>query len=489
MDDELEDRVLYQTYVSHMKLVSKFAPYWSVPTGLNAGINTPLNYLCRIMRIYALKPEVLVCGMILAIVLFYIQAVDVWSRALLGKIQYTLGRTTSKVSTLKFLVNDSVHAGVKLNWELKQDHIAAYAVQGHRARMEDRFVVNDDMNNTGVSLFAIFDGHGGEFAANYARDKLISNINEKVVELKNLLAGKAPAYPQNERVLKEPEKKKSDNKRDDKVPDRRKSFRKVASTSLTDDCMKKAIEVTDPELLDKLDSITPITREVRPCRPGEKQVPKVNMMNYIEGNKINYGRLLTDEVLAADRLLVETAKKNMDVAGTTALIALLEDNKLIVANVGDSRGVMCDERGNAIPLSFDHKPQQERERRRINKAGGLVTFDGVWRVAGILATSRALGDYPLKDKKLVIADPDILTFDLNDHNPMFIILASDGLWDTFSNEEAVAFVKERINEPHFGAKSITLQSFYRGSADNITVVVINLKDRKLSISEAKKNQL
>lgn len=104
---------------------------------------------------------------------------------------------------------------------------------------------------------------------------------------------------------------------------------------------------------------------------------------------------------------------------------------------------------------------QERERKRINKAGGLVTFNGVWRVAGILATSRALGDYPLKDKKLVIADPDILTFDLKDHNPMFIVLASDGLWDTFSNEEAVAFIKERINEPHFGAKSITLQSFYR----------------------------
>lgn len=104
---------------------------------------------------------------------------------------------------------------------------------------------------------------------------------------------------------------------------------------------------------------------------------------------------------------------------------------------------------------------QERERRRINKAGGLVTFNGVWRVAGILATSRALGDYPLKDKKLVIADPDILTFDLGDHNPMFIVLASDGLWDTFTNEEAVAFIKERINEPHFGAKSITLQSYYR----------------------------
>jgi len=49
---------------------------------------------------------------------------------------------------------------------------------------------------------------------------------------------------------------------------------------------------------------------------------------------------------------------NFLISGTTALIALLEDNKLIVANVGDSRGVMCDGKGNAIPLSFDHKPQQ-----------------------------------------------------------------------------------------------------------------------------------
>lgn len=44
--------------------------------------------------------------------------------------------------------------------------------------------------------------------------------------------------------------------------------------------------------------------------------------------------------------------------GTTALIALVEGSQLIVANVGDSRGVMCDSKGNTIPLSFDHKPDQ-----------------------------------------------------------------------------------------------------------------------------------
>lgn len=119
-----------------------------------------------------------------------------------------------------------------------------------------------------------------------------------------------------------------------------------------------------------------------------------------------------------------------------------------------------------------------REQKRIKEAGGFIAFNGVWRVAGILATSRAMGDYPLKDKKFVIADPDILTFDVSDHKPLFIILASDGLWDTFSNEEAVNFIKDRLNEPHYGAKSLTLQSYYRGSLDNISIIVINLKDRE-----------
>jgi len=39
-------------------------------------------------------------------------------------------------------------------------------------------------------------------------------------------------------------------------------------------------------------------------------------------------------------------------------VALLRDNHLVVANVGDSRGVLCDRDGKVQPLSFDHKPQQ-----------------------------------------------------------------------------------------------------------------------------------
>ncbi|MEQ2165005.1 Protein phosphatase 1L [Goodea atripinnis] len=174
---------------------------------------------------------------------------------------------------------------------------------------------------------------------------------------------------------------------------------------------------------------------------------------------------------------VSTWAKRGDLFCTTCLVALLSDKELIVANVGDSRGVLCDKDGNAIPLSHDHKPYQLKERKRIKKAGGFISFNGSWRVQGILAMSRSLGDYPLKNLNVIVPDPDIMSFDLNKLQPEFMILASDGLWDTFSNEEAVRFIRERLDEPHFGAKSIVLQSFYRGCPDNITVMVVKFKGK------------
>lgn len=481
MEDELDDRVIYQTYISHVKIMSRIA--WSVPLKLSHITQTHtsyISYVWRMLRTYLLRPEFIICGMMLFLLFFYMQALDLWSRNLLGRLQYTINKPRMKADKLGLFGAGDIE---RQSWEMKVGPIAAYAIQGRRPKMEDRFVINDNINNTGVALFAVFDGHGGEFAANYAKEKLIHNLSNKVVQIKNMISGKP--------VEKEVSCDKEDEKKDPEKPvtptitaERRKSFRRTSST--TDECIKGIKEVTDNEILSKLEIMKPITRDSKPLKltPSMKKVPITSYFDKF--GVVNYGKLITDEVLAADERLVEVAKKSMDVAGTTALIALLEGSKLIVANVGDSRGVMCDSRGNAIPLSFDHKPQQMREKKRIKEAGGFVTFNGVWRVAGILATSRALGDYPLKDKKLVIADPDILTFDLKDHKPKFLILASDGLWDIFSNEDAVNFIKERLNEPDYGAKSITLQSYYKGSMDNITVIVINFKDNSFGFYSSEK---
>lgn len=343
-------------------------------------------------------------------------------------------------------------------------------------------------------MFCIF--LGGDFAAEFAKDILVQNLFNKIIETSNILKGKTVTSNNSPtKCLRDEKPDENENiKPDDgggansnNMAQRRKSFKK--SMSLEDD--NRGPE--EPEdLLAKLNGLTrPLTKEdfLSPNKVAKTLAkPKVyEAQCYIENSSINFGKLLTDEVLAADYKLVEKAKKATNIAGTTALLSILHNQKLVVANVGDSRGVMLDHKGNVIPLSFDHKPQQVREHRRIHDAGGFIAFRGVWRVAGILATSRALGDYPLKDRNLVIADPDVLTFDLKDHKPQFIILASDGLWDTFTNEEACAFIKDHLHEPHFGAKSIVIQSYNRGSVDNITVIVVLFKDGKLQVGSSSEN--
>lgn len=118
------------------------------------------------------------------------------------------------------------------------------------------------------------------------------------------------------------------------------------------------------------------------------------------------------------------------------------------------------------------------ERKRIEAAGGHVTYNGTtYRVAGILAMSRALGNYHLKDHNFVIADPDIVRLNLAYHRPQFLIFASDGLWDVFTNTEAVAYVRDKLTtNSFFGAKSIALKANRSGSKDNITVLIVNLSN-------------
>ncbi|MBA0647309.1 hypothetical protein Goklo_015204, partial [Gossypium klotzschianum] len=154
-------------------------------------------------------------------------------------------------------------------------------------------------------------------------------------------------------------------------------------------------------------------------------------------------------------------------AGSTASTAILVGDRLLVANVGDSRAVIC-RGGNAIAVSRDHKPDQTDERQRIEDAGGFVMWAGTWRVGGVLAVSRAFGDRLLK--QYVVADPEIQEEKI-DSSLEFLILASDGLWDVVSNEEAVAMIKP-IQDPEQAAKRLMQEACQRGSADNITCVVV-----------------
>lgn len=156
--------------------------------------------------------------------------------------------------------------------------------------------------------------------------------------------------------------------------------------------------------------------------------------------------------------------------GCTAVTAVVVGDRLLVANVGDSRAVLARD-GKAVPMSVDHKPNSREERSRIEDAGGVVVWAGTWRVGGVLAVSRAFGDRPLK--RYVIPTPDIREEVLSEVDDC-LILASDGLWDVVSNQDAVALVKD-IAEAEKAAEHLVQEAYQRGSNDNISCVVLKFK--------------
>jgi len=134
-------------------------------------------------------------------------------------------------------------------------------------------------------------------------------------------------------------------------------------------------------------------------------------------------------------------------SGTTAIVALVHNNKLFVANVGDSRCVLC-RNGASLDLSVDHKPEDEIEKNRIEAAGAKVTDDG--RVNGGLNLTRALGDHTYKQNKdippeeqAITALPDITETELTKDDD-FMVLACDGIWNVMTSDEVIDFVKERL---------------------------------------------
>jgi protein phosphatase 2C len=184
-----------------------------------------------------------------------------------------------------------------------------------------------------------------------------------------------------------------------------------------------------------------------------------------------------------------------ETVGSTAVVALVCSSHIIVANCGDSRAVLC--RGKEpIALSVDHKPNREDEYARIEAAGGKVIQWNGHRVFGVLAMSRSIGDRYLKP--WIIPDPEVMFIPRTKEDEC-LILASDGLWDVMSNEEVCDMARKRILLWH-KKNGLTLSSETRGSAvdpaaaaaadclsnralqkgskDNITVVVVDLKAQR-----------
>ncbi|KAK5904178.1 hypothetical protein CesoFtcFv8_005768 [Champsocephalus esox] len=213
--------------------------------------------------------------------------------------------------------------------------------------------------------------------------------------------------------------------------------------------------------------------------------------NFPSGETENVDRLIkkclldtfrqTDE----DFLKKASSQKPAWKDGSTATCVLLVDDTVYVANLGDSRAVLCrmesaeDQRKCVtLSLSKEHNPTIYEERMRIQRAGGTVR-DG--RVLGVLEVSRSLGDGQYK-RCGVISSPELRRLQLT-ANDRFILLACDGVFKVFSADEAVHFVLNVLQEGsqageegkfEAACQQLAGEAVRRGCADNVTVILLSI---------------
>lgn len=192
-------------------------------------------------------------------------------------------------------------------------------------------------------------------------------------------------------------------------------------------------------------------------------------------------------IVNLDRHLESKIRGNGRTSGST--IAALAFNKQtrqsVVVSLGDSRCVVCPDRA---PLKLfatvDHKPNEPSEQKRIHAAGSFVRDK---RVGGVLAMSRAMGDFALKATKRDVYDPV--------HGPVSatpsvktglvslagctVVLACDGVFDVMTNKQAMDFAQSKLPKDYHKtkvnpAKELVSEALRRGTTDNVTAFVIRI---------------
>ncbi|XP_062155038.1 probable protein phosphatase 2C 60 isoform X1 [Alnus glutinosa] len=302
------------------------------------------------------------------------------------------------------------------------------SMQGWRATMEDAHAAYPDLDSS-TSFFGVYDGHGGKVVSKFCAKYL----HQQMLKHEAHVAGDLGSSVQKAFL------------RMDEMMCGQRGWRELA------------------RLGDKMDKFSGMIEGLIWSPKGSEVNDHVDDWPYEEGPHSDF---------------------HGPNSGSTACVAIIRNNKLVVANAGDSRCVIS-KKGQAYNLSIDHKPNLEIEKERILKAGGFIQYG---RVNGSLNLARAIGDVEFKqnkvlpaEKQIITAYPDITTVEVCDDDE-FLVLACDGIWDCMSSQELVDFVRGQL-KTESKLSVICERVFERCLApsaggegcDNMTMILVQLK--------------
>lgn len=155
--------------------------------------------------------------------------------------------------------------------------------------------------------------------------------------------------------------------------------------------------------------------------------------------------------------------------GSCATIVYIQDNKLYVANAGDSMAIISRASGEYSVLTTRHDPTSQAELARIRVGAGIVSSTGM--LDDILDVSRAIGFYNLIPH--IHASPSITEYDLAE-NDEILIIGSKQLWEYVSYQIALDVVRMAEGDLMRAAAKLRDFAIAYGAEDKIMVMVIGV---------------
>lgn len=150
---------------------------------------------------------------------------------------------------------------------------------------------------------------------------------------------------------------------------------------------------------------------------------------------------------------------NLDGMGTTFVMASVLEDRILVANIGDSRLYIIDSEMEQITM--DHSLVAE-----------MVRNGDINEEAARIHPNKNIVTRALSTNGVVVPD----FFEVPRKDNMAILLCSDGLFSMVDNEEIVTIVKENKGNPEMACKTLVHRANENGGKDNISVVLVYLNE-------------
>ena len=348
--------------------------------------------------------------------------------------------------------------------------------QGYRSYMEDEFFVSNDGD-----FAAVFDGHGGKAVSRYLRKNLYANVQAFLPLV----------------VLEEKQdnkKRHNNNKRNDDGDTNDDKMEQInIENHINNNNLSTSSSSSPPPPSPSLSSSSSTRRPRNPTiddyanalesalEKVDSEILKISHWSF-QGSTAVVVWLHEEEQQHNEQQQDDSSGNGNSESSTTNTTTT--QRTILAANIGDSRAVLC-RNNKAWDLSRDHKPNDPDEKSRIESLGGSVVWcgdtdkfgqpiedQGIYRVNGNLALSRAIGDR--SERPHVTAEPEIISVPIEEGD-QFIVVATDGLWDVMDSDDAVNYVNVLLESGVSRKKVATLmvqEAMRLGTYDNVTVVII-----------------